>query len=137
MVAYSFQKQFGPPIKAGTKTGTIRADRKRHAREGENLQLFTGMRTKYCQKIIPDPVCQMVMPISLHVQPERMGHIMVGKADWLLHPTGETDFAMCDGFNDMREMHAFWLKTHGPGLFEGFWIAWADWAGNGLKEFFQ
>lgn len=39
MVAYSFRKRFGPPILAGTKAQTIRADRKRHARPGEEVQL--------------------------------------------------------------------------------------------------
>lgn len=51
MVAYSFKRQFGPPILAGTKGGTIRNDRKRHARPGEELQLYHGMRTKSCTLI--------------------------------------------------------------------------------------
>jgi hypothetical protein len=46
VVAYSFRQQFRPPILAGTKRQTIRADRKRHARPGEQLQLYTGMRTR-------------------------------------------------------------------------------------------
>lgn len=45
MVAYSFQKRFVEPIRSGRKRQTIRADRKRHARPGEVLQLYSGMRT--------------------------------------------------------------------------------------------
>jgi len=51
MVAYSFKAQFREPILAGTKRQTIRADRKRHARLGEALQLYTGMRTRQCKLI--------------------------------------------------------------------------------------
>ena len=51
MVAYSFKKQFGPPILAGTKAQTIRADRKRHVRSGELVQLYTGMRTRQCRRL--------------------------------------------------------------------------------------
>ena len=38
MVAYSFKQQFAPAILSGAKCQTIRADRKRHAREGEAVQ---------------------------------------------------------------------------------------------------
>ena len=48
MVAYSFKRRFREPILAGSKQQTIRADRKRHARRGEALQLYTGMRTTQC-----------------------------------------------------------------------------------------
>lgn len=58
MVAYSFKAQFVEPIRAGLglptepqirpKRQTIRADRKRHARPGEELQLYRGMRTRQC-----------------------------------------------------------------------------------------
>ncbi len=55
MVAYSFRSQFAEPILAGTKGGTIRAERRGrnlghrvvnggHAYPGEELQLYTGMR---------------------------------------------------------------------------------------------
>lgn len=51
MVAYSFKRRFAEPILAGAKRQTIRADRRRHARPGEELQLYTGMRTKSCRLI--------------------------------------------------------------------------------------
>jgi hypothetical protein len=137
MVAYSFKKEFGPPIQSGQKTGTIRGPRKRHAREGEHLQLFTGMRTKHCAKIIPDPVCRMVMPIAMDVRSTRIDQIVVGEAKWELHRHGADLFARRDGFEDMGAMHAFWLKEHGSGLFRGFWICWVHWKDNGLSRYFQ
>lgn len=61
MVAYSFRQRFVAPIQVGLgtiehipgteyapKRQTIRANRKRHARPGEELQLYCGMRTKGC-----------------------------------------------------------------------------------------
>lgn len=137
MVAYSFKKEFGPPIQSGQKTGTIRGPRKRHAREGEAMQLFTGMRTKHCAKIIPDPVCRMVMPISIDVGGIRIKEVIVGEARWMLHRNGADLFAQRDGFADIDEMHTFWLREHGLGLFRGFWICWLHWKDNGLSRYFE
>ena len=66
---------------AGTKGGTIRAARKRsyyqkpgahrpagHARVGEELQLYTGMRTKHC-RLIARKTCVAVEPITLVFDP--------------------------------------------------------------------
>ena len=66
MVAYSFKKRFGPPILAGAKAQTIRADRKRHARPGEFVQLFTGMRTRQCRRLGETP-CLSVEPIRIEL----------------------------------------------------------------------
>lgn len=69
-VAYSFQQQFAEPILAGTKGGTIRAQRsgRGHARPGEELQLYTGMRTKHCRLICRKP-CIAVTRILLGFAP--------------------------------------------------------------------
>ena len=59
MVAHGFKARFGPPICAGIQDRTIRADRKRHARPAEPVQLFTGMRTKH-RREIGEPRCEDV-----------------------------------------------------------------------------
>ena len=54
MPAFNFQKQFVEPIKNGTKTSTIRKLRKdgrQPCKEGDQIKLYTGMRTKNCQLI--------------------------------------------------------------------------------------
>lgn len=69
MVAYSFKRQFVAPIALGLgiacpngfapAAGVVRPKRhtmrstgkRRHARPGEGLQLYWGMRTKSCLKI--------------------------------------------------------------------------------------
>jgi hypothetical protein len=63
-VAYSFQRRFVAPILAGTKRQTIRAERKRHARPGEVVSLYHGMRTRQCFLIAQAP-CVDVQPIRL------------------------------------------------------------------------
>jgi hypothetical protein len=70
MVAYNFKPQFAPLVEAGTKLQTIRAERRsRHAAPGEAIQLYTGMRTKACRKLLtPDPICQSVEPLLIHYE---------------------------------------------------------------------
>lgn len=123
MVAYNFQKRFAPAIKAGEKTHTIRRNgKRRHARPGEALQLYTGMRTAHCAKIIDDPVCRDVKAIEIHVGFQRIGVIRVGQMK-----VDDIDaFAIADGFKDAADMHAFWLDFHGPGWFNGSFISWGE-----------
>lgn len=123
MVAYSFKARFAPPILAGTKRQTIRAERKRHARPGEQLQLYTGMRTRSC-KLIGRAPCLSVTSIRLDFQVRRVESLDTGTA-WTT--AEETDaFAVSDGFADWNAMAAFWAAEHpGIDLFSGVMIRWA------------
>ena len=121
MVAYSFQPRFAPLIRAGVKLQTIRAERERHARPGERLQLFTGMRTAHCMKIMHDPVCTMVLPIRIGFATGEITRIEVGRV-----PVRDLDqFAVLDGFTDIDDMSAFWREHHGVRDFSGGVIEWA------------
>jgi hypothetical protein len=122
MVAYSFKRQFVAAIRSGTKRQTIRADRKRHARPGEAVQLFTGMRTRNCVRLLhPDPVCESVTPIRIFVT-----------AGWIELPgaklgilAGIDDFARDDGFEDWMDMRRFWRSEHPTAdIFEGVLVRW-------------
>lgn len=64
MVAYSFKQRFVAPILSGAKQQTIRAHRKRHAWPEEEMQLYTGMRTKHC-RLIARVTCLSVAPITI------------------------------------------------------------------------
>ena len=120
MVAYSFKKQFGPPILAGTKAQTIRADRKRHARPGELVQLFTGMRTRQCRRLGEAP-CVAVWPIELHLR----DGIVFANGGWIRTEEDLDAFARQDGFCDWSAMVAFWAAEHpGVEVFEGVLIRW-------------
>lgn len=140
MTAYSFKKQFVEPIRVGLglpptveafaasldafgnvsrpqpKRQTIRAvGRRRHALPGETLQLYTAMRTKQCQKI-GDATCVYVAAIKIDVLKTKLKF-----SDFVVDPEA---FARADGFAGAADMHAFWLKEHGPGKFEGVLIRW-------------
>jgi len=123
MVAYNFQRRFAAAIVDGRKTHTIRTDRRRHARPGEMLQLFTGMRSTSCVKLIPDPLCLRVEPIRIDFGAE-------GKIDQVQLDGQAVDdldqFALADGFESLADMYGFWVLQHGLlRAFNGTLIGWA------------
>lgn len=123
MVAYSFKGRFREPILAGSKRQTIRADRKRHARVGEEVQLYTGMRTAYC-RLIGRAKCVYAGAIRLDLDQRRV-ELASGTA---ITTAEDTDaFAQSDGFADWKALAHFWRTEH-PGLdqFSGIMIRWTD-----------
>lgn len=132
MVAYSFNPRFVEPIRQGFKTQTIRAHgRRRHARPGELLQLYSGMRTAHCQRILPDVPCLELMEVEIQF---RAGEITRIVTDGV--PVCDLDaFAIRDGFADAVDMWAFWHDHHPQAVeaatggimvaFRGVLIEWA------------
>lgn len=123
MVAYSFKRRFCDAVANGQKCQTIRARRARHARPGERIQLYFGMRTKQCRKLINvDPVVTSVTDIVLFI-PDGPG-----VAQFMTEPALPQDvtdaFARDDGFESAADFIDFWRKEHGPGEFVGVLIAW-------------
>lgn len=123
MAAYNFQKRFVGPIKAGTKTQTIRRiGKRRHARPGEMIQLYTGMRTKVCKKIVRDVVCLKVSNIEIEIQEEQFGFFRI---DGSLVPVRDWELiARKDGFDLVRDFHQCFKAMHGTGVFSGVLIQW-------------
>ena len=123
MAAYNFQKQFVTDIENWNKRHTIRRIGKRHhSKPGDRIQLYTGMRTKSCRKIInPDPLCIYVRTISIWVNPEGIRLIQVDK----FTQDDLESFAKSDGFENLKSMSDFWLDFHGTGRFDGLIIGWA------------
>jgi len=125
MVAYSFKKQFVAPIKALTKGQTIRANRKRHARPGETLQLYTAMRTKHCT-LIGTATCFTIQPIRIDIE-EAVITVLTGKSLITLTGLAAVDaFARRDGFEDWFEMRDFWRVNHKTAVFCGVLIRWTN-----------
>lgn len=125
MVAYSFNPRFVEPIRQGLKTQTIRAHGlRRHARPGELLQLYTGMRTVHCRLIIPATPCLDTMSIEIDFRGDQIARI---KTDGL--PCLDLDaFAIRDGFSDAADMSAFWRDRHPKTLRSGFFGVVIEWA---------
>ncbi len=124
MVAYSFQKRFIEPIRAGTKRQTIRNERTgraRHARPGEPVQLYFGLRTKH-SRLIAAPLCEAVWPVRINLD----GFVSANDG-WIRSGDDLDAFAVSDGFRDWADMVAFWSKHH-PGVivFSGVLIRWAE-----------
>lgn len=138
MTAYSFKKQFVWPIligigaavpdsfgSPGPKRQTIRAiGKRRHARPGEVIQLYTAMRTKQCRKL-GDAICKSVEPIRISVD----GNQVVLKERGRILDGGALDeFARSDGFAGWAEMKKFWQDEHGAmvrlGPWSGVLIQW-------------
>lgn len=143
MVAYSFKPFFAPQIEGLTKLQTVRANRKRHARPGEPVQLFTGMRTRSCRKLVdPDPICREVLPIVIvttSMLEDIIGSISVAGVP--LNRAEIEAFAIADGFGIEHigdtlfkqtgrrgsarcNMGLFWEAEHGFGRFEGVLVKW-------------
>lgn len=140
MTAYSFKPRFVGPVKAGLdpaskgggavyvgsrlfnpKRQTIRAvGLKRHARPGEELQLYCGMRTKKCF-LIGRARCLDVQPIRIVV-----GANVVDIAGVRVPRRGLDDFSRRDGFDDWGEMARFWRENHRDDMndFLGVLIKW-------------
>lgn len=135
MVAYSFKKQFVVPIQVGLglkiswaaklvvtpKRQTIRSvGKRRHARVGETVQLYQGMRTKDCF-LIGTAVCTKVSPITIDVLKHRLIVTCDGSE---VVPLDMAEFACSDGFENSDEMLAFWQTEHGLGIFQGLRVEW-------------
>jgi len=145
MVAYSFKKRFIEPILTGLgialhsfsdlpPPGAL--GKRRHARPGEAVQLYTAMRTKQCRKI-GDARCVSVEGVLLKWSewPSFCTFDII-ELDGRAKRHGPTrpiddmeEFARLDGFPDLAAMRKFWADEHGGATFEGVLIKWE--AANG------
>lgn len=118
MVAYNFQGRFADAVARGDKSQTIRAPgKRRHARKGDRLQLYTGMRTKACRKL-REAVCFDVCPITIF---EDRG-VLFGPHEISFGPDLD-NFARLDGFASWAEMRDWFAQVHGL-PFSGVMIRW-------------
>lgn len=125
MVAYSFQRRFETPIMAGTKRQTIRAvGKRRHARKGDELQLYVGMRTK-AVRLLKRELCKDVCDVAINFDaPSVLAGGMV------LTARSELDgFARMDGFSGWAEFIEFWSEEHfkrkaPEGVWSGVMVRW-------------
>ena len=123
MVAYNFQARFVDAVESGAKRTTIRAfGGKPHPRVGDSLQLYTGMRTKACRKLVdPDPICTVSALVKIGDDRVQIGH---NRALLTQHPGSLQTFAHGEGFDDFGALVAWFRETHGL-PFVGVLIRWA------------
>lgn len=125
MVAINFSPQFADPVETGTKRQTIRA--KARCKPGDRLQLYTGMRTKTCRKLM-DAICTRVRPVAINPtgieidgKPLFAGNALRGELG-----DRDNDFAEKDGFKGFMDMADWFLETYGQLPFHGFLIEWRE-----------
>lgn len=146
MVAYSFKKRFIGPILTGLgitlhsfadlpppgrsypKRQTIRAmGKRRHARPGGVIQLYTAMRTKQCRKL-GEARCVSVEGVLLKWSGWPYFSTFDLKDGRRVGSTRRIkdmeEFARLDGFPDFAAMKKFWADEHGGATFEGVLIKW-------------
>ena len=126
MPALNFQKRFMTAVLDGTKQSTIRAERKdkrKPAETGENLSLYTGMRTKSCKKLKDCEVTNVKrFMITRHRENDSFDYIAY--LDGL--PLSEKEFhqlAIADGFENAQGLIEFFSK-HYDLPFSGWHISW-------------
>ncbi|HMI56402.1 MAG TPA: hypothetical protein VK494_09455 [Gemmatimonadaceae bacterium] len=130
MVALNFKAEFVDRIDGGEKTRTIRQTRKAgNPKRGDLMQLYTGMRTKKCEKI-RDVICTSIRPVLIN----HMGVVLDGRHLWAgdapAYQGGpqpdyyDGDFARADGFDCFGDMLDFFDRQYGL-PFEGQLIEWS------------
>lgn len=140
MVAYSFKRMFVPAIRIGlgldvedpepgarrAKLQTIRAmGRRRHARAGDELQLYCGMRTRQCE-LIGRSLCVGAPPIGIRfAKPHRPVERVEIDGSEIRFAADLDRFAEGDGFETWGDLRAFWRANH-PGVldFNGVLVRW-------------
>ena len=101
-----FQKKFKDKIVSGEKRQTIRAKRKYPIKVNDKLQFYTGLRTKYCEKIMDDMICREIHEIEI------TKNKIVRINDYLIDCDQKEIIAKADGFNNFDEMYNWFCKNH-------------------------
>lgn len=127
MPLLGFRPRFGPAILDGVKRQTIRAPRKDarpHAREGDTLHLYTGLRTKNARKL-GTATCLGVDEVYMNFQRNAVTVTTDLGVRPILSFDALDDFAKADGLEDWADMKATFAALHGDGVeFRGALIRW-------------
>lgn len=116
MVAINFHKQFAPDILSGRKTQTIRQSSR--CKAGDELQLYTGQRTKDCQ-LIGTARCAICESITIADDYISCGMFRL--------PSGDAAYiATIDGFPSLTAMRDWFRNRYGELPFRGYRIFWTD-----------
>lgn len=141
MPALNFKKQFAEAVRSGDKHQTIRRKRKRPFVVGDTVQLYTGQRTKSCEKLgegYVDFVCNIYIGEDERIKVTEHYHNLFKRPHYLdpglckwyytyLRPDQIKDLAIADGFKSTEEFMQFFRDSGLP--FEGQLIVW-----SGLNE---
>jgi hypothetical protein len=130
MVAYSFKDRFGALIENGTKTHTFRVvtPGRRHAKVGDELQLYTGMRTKACRlrkrtECVSSDHCLIEWTKSRALAHGDLWNVAIYLGGRSVKDVDR--WIVADGFVNAADFRAYWEAAH-PGIMsmQGICIGW-------------
>ncbi|WP_143960248.1 ASCH domain-containing protein [Litoribacter populi] len=105
-----FKKRFKEPIENGTKIFTVRTRRKITPKIGETIHMYTGLRTKNCEKISSQE--KLVSTQDVRILIKDWG----GKWGMDIHVDGRRlsakeiiDFTISDGFLGVHDFKKYWM----------------------------
>ncbi|MFD3162829.1 hypothetical protein [Herpetosiphon sp. NSE202] len=104
MPAYNFKPQFAEAVASGTKSCTIRPKRKHPTKPGDQLKLYTGMRTKRC-RLLREATCTSVQSVRISANGIELDGAKMTAAD-------ELALAQADGFTNVAEMLSFFSAVY-------------------------
>lgn len=115
MVAINFKPEWVSAILEGSKRQTIR--RTARCKAGDELQLYTGQRTKDC-RLLGTAICQHVETITIADDYLSTGYYRL--------PSGDAhNIAAIDGFESVEAMRDWFRNQYGALPFEGVRIMWS------------
>lgn len=104
MPAYNFKSQFAEVVASGTKSCTIRPKRKHPTKPGDQLKLYSGMRTKQC-RLLREATCTSVQSVRISANGIELDGVKMAASD-------ELALAQADGFTSVAEMLSFFSTVY-------------------------
>lgn len=121
MVAYNFQAEFSHLVETFEKRQTVRPiGKRRHARPGDPVQLYTGMRTRACRKLA-EAMCTGSAKVRIERDPSGLPAISL--EGQRLDPLEAYAFTVADGFSSVADLVSWFDSRYGL-PFEGVCIQW-------------
>ena len=128
MPALNFKAQFAEDVESGHKRQTVRAHRKDgrpHAKVGDTIKLYTGMRTKAC-RLLGEATVTSIKPVRIEATQMYLdGKLMLAGLCSRDDPMTDNEFAEADGFDSFMDMADWFRDVHGL-PFEGVVIRWNE-----------
>jgi hypothetical protein len=128
MPAFNFKPEFADAVEWGHKRQTIRAPRtdgRPHCKVGDQIKLYTGMRTKGCRLLATATVTRMDKVRIEGTQMFLNGRMLFSTLHSRDADQTDNEFAEADGFEGFTDMANWFDQVHGL-PFEGVVIYWSD-----------
>jgi hypothetical protein len=113
MVAYNFKAEFAERVEQRQKLTTIRAlGKRRHAKPGDRIQLYTGQRTKGCRKLTKrDPICVFSLPVTIRDAAHLVQIVRAETLEMVYSPWEQDAIAQLDGFKHSGDLRSFFVGS--------------------------